>query len=144
MMGKVGRLFFLCCFSAKLYAVPAKTFVYCSEGSPSSFNPQIANDGTTFNATKAIYSHLVQFKYGETQVIPDLAESWKFRKMERPIRSIFAATCASIKRVPFRPRGTLMPTMSFFLSIASVSKTILFIPLETPPMSTSTPWRWAP
>ena len=29
----------------------AKTFVYCSEGSPSAFNPQITTDGTSNNAS---------------------------------------------------------------------------------------------
>ena len=54
-----------------------KTFVYCSEGAPSSFNPQIAMDGTTYNATYPIYNTLVTFKYGTTQVVSSLAKNWK-------------------------------------------------------------------
>jgi len=43
-----------------------KIFVYCSEGSPSSFNPQIATDGTTFNASsKTIYNRLIEFEHGK-------------------------------------------------------------------------------
>ncbi len=61
-------------------AFAAKTFVNCAEGSPSSFNPQIASDGATYNATKAIYDKLVDFKYGETTLIPALAESWTVGK----------------------------------------------------------------
>ena len=57
-----------------------KTLVYCSEGSPSSFNPQVATDGTTFNNTRAIYNRLVEFKYGETSLEPSLAKSWKVAK----------------------------------------------------------------
>lgn len=53
-----------------------KAFVYCSEGSPSAFNPQIATDGTTFNNTRALYNRLIEFKYGETEIEPGLAESW--------------------------------------------------------------------
>ncbi len=56
------------------------TFVFCSEGSPSSFNPQVATDGTTFDATHAVYNRLVEFKYGTTEVIPSLAESWEASK----------------------------------------------------------------
>lgn len=59
----------------------AKTFVYCSEGSPSAFNPQITTDGTSNNASAhTIYNRLVDFKYGTTTVVPSLAESWKVSK----------------------------------------------------------------
>ncbi len=51
-----------------------KTFIYCSEGSPSSFNPQLATDGTTFNATIPVYDKLVDFKVGTTLVEPSLAK----------------------------------------------------------------------
>ncbi len=58
----------------------AKTFVYCSEGSPSSFNAQVASDGATFNVTRQLYNRLVEFKKGETDIVPSLAESWKISK----------------------------------------------------------------
>jgi dipeptide transport system substrate-binding protein len=59
-------------------ALAAKTLVYCSEGSPSSFNPQIVTDGTSYNASsRTIYNRLVEFKHGETTIEPALAESWK-------------------------------------------------------------------
>lgn len=54
-----------------------KTFVYCSEGSPTAFNPQITTDGTSNNASAhTIYNRLVEFEYGSTKVVPALAESW--------------------------------------------------------------------
>lgn len=54
------------------------TFVYCSEGSPSIFNPQLATDGTSFNASeRALYNHLVKFKPGSTEIAPELAETWE-------------------------------------------------------------------
>lgn len=54
-----------------------KTFVYCSEGSPTAFNPQITTDGTSNNASAhTIYNRLVEFEYGSTKLIPALAESW--------------------------------------------------------------------
>jgi dipeptide transport system substrate-binding protein len=59
----------------------AKSFVYCSEGSPSSFNPQLVTDGTSTNATAAtIYNGLVEFEPGTTKIIPALAESWEISK----------------------------------------------------------------
>jgi len=62
-------------------SLQASIFVYCSEGSPSAFNPQITTDGTSNNASAhTVYSRLVDFKYGTTEVIPSLAESWKVGK----------------------------------------------------------------
>lgn len=56
----------------------AKTFVYCSEGSPSAFNPQVVSDGTSINASShPLYNRLVDFQYGSTIIIPSLAENWE-------------------------------------------------------------------
>ncbi len=55
----------------------SKNFVYCSEGSPTAFNPQITTDGTSNNAAAhTIYEKLVDFKYGTTEVVPALAQSF--------------------------------------------------------------------
>lgn len=57
--------------------VQAKTLVYCSEGSPEGFNPQLFTSGTTYDASSVpIYDRLVEFKLGTTEIIPGLAESW--------------------------------------------------------------------
>jgi dipeptide transport system substrate-binding protein len=62
-------------------SLSAKTFVYCSEGSPSAFNPQITTDGTSNNASAhTVYNRLVDFKYGTTEIKPSLASSWKVSK----------------------------------------------------------------
>ncbi|MGB0452240.1 MAG: ABC transporter substrate-binding protein [Bacteriovoracaceae bacterium] len=62
----------------------AKTFVYCSEGSPSAFNPQVVADGTSINASAmTVYNRLVEFKVGSTQLEPALAESWSVSKDRR-------------------------------------------------------------
>ncbi len=55
----------------------AVTFNYCTEAGPSVFNPQLATDGATFNATRTIYERLVQFELGGIKIKPMLAESWK-------------------------------------------------------------------
>ena len=55
----------------------AKTFVYCSEGSPEGFNPALYTAGTTFDATsRNIFNGLVGFERGTTNIVPGLAESW--------------------------------------------------------------------
>ena len=59
-----------------LSAAQAKTLVYCSEGSPENFNPQLNTTGTTFDATRPVYSRLTDFKLGTVEIEPGLAESW--------------------------------------------------------------------
>ena len=59
------------------FAASAKTFVYCSEGSPEGFDPGLYTAGTTFDAaSRTVYNRLVEFKHGSTEVEPGLAESW--------------------------------------------------------------------
>lgn len=58
-------------------AAYAKTLVYCSEGSPESFDPAPFTSGTTFDASsKPLYNRLVEFTPGTSSVQPGLAESW--------------------------------------------------------------------
>ncbi len=73
----------LCMFVAATGLLPSsvyaatKTFVYCSEGSPSTFNPQMGIDGPTFNASsRQSYDRLVDFEKGGTRILPGLAEKW--------------------------------------------------------------------
>ncbi len=55
----------------------AKTLVYCSEGSPENFNPQLYTSGTSVDASAVpVYNRLVDFKVGTTDLQPSLAESW--------------------------------------------------------------------
>lgn len=57
--------------------VQAKTLVYCSEGSPEGFNPQLFTSGTTYDASSVpIYNRLVEFTLGTTEIEPGLAEKW--------------------------------------------------------------------
>ena len=54
----------------------AKTLVFCSEGSPENFYPAINTTGTSFDANSQVYSRIVEFERGSTEVAPGLAESW--------------------------------------------------------------------
>ncbi|MBY0415407.1 MAG: ABC transporter substrate-binding protein, partial [Bdellovibrionales bacterium] len=59
----------------------AKNFVYCSEGSPTAFNPQVVSDGTSTNASSTtMYNRLVEFDFGTTNIVPGLAETWTISK----------------------------------------------------------------
>ena len=59
----------------------AKNLIYCMEGSPATFNPQLASDSVSLNASsQAVFNRLVEFKKGSTEVIPGLATSWTISK----------------------------------------------------------------
>src|SRR5471032_1892860 len=78
-LGKSGLLKFSMGLIALTVAasVQAKTLVYCSEGSPEGFNPQLFTSGTTYDASSVpIYNRLVEFKIGTTELEPCLAEKW--------------------------------------------------------------------
>lgn len=97
---------FLALFS--LQNANAKSFVYCSEGSPSSFNPQLVTDGTSVNATAAtIYDRLVDFESGTTKIVPALAESWEISKDK------LVYTFKLRKGVKFHTTKSFTPTRDF-------------------------------
>ena len=51
--------------------------IYCSEGSPTNFNPQLDTSGTTVDASShQIYDRLLDFDPDNGNVIPSLATSW--------------------------------------------------------------------
>ena len=58
-----------------------KRLIYCSEGSPSFFNPQLASDGPSFDVSTEIYDRLVEFdKKNPGSIKPGLAQSWSVSK----------------------------------------------------------------
>src|SRR5690349_18950212 len=73
------RPFFAAIAIALLASTPlsAKTLVFCSEGSPENFYPGVNTTGTSFDANSQIYSRIVDFERGGTQVVPGLAERWE-------------------------------------------------------------------
>ena len=89
-------------------AFAAKTFVYCSEASPSSFNPQLATDGPSFNASAyPIYNRLVEFERGGTKIVPGLAEKWDISKDGKTF------TFNLRKNVQFHTTASFKPTRPF-------------------------------
>lgn len=52
--------------------------VYCSEGSPESFNPQLVTSGTTIDAiSQQLYDRLLDIAPGSGELVPGLAQSWQ-------------------------------------------------------------------
>ncbi|KQN55710.1 ABC transporter substrate-binding protein [Erwinia sp. Leaf53] len=89
-------------------AVAAKTLVYCSEGSPENFNPQLYTSGTSVDASAVpIYNRLVDFTPGTTELIPSLAESWEIS----PDGTVY--TFHLRKGVKFHSNKNFKPTRDF-------------------------------
>lgn len=63
--------------STSAFAAGPKTFVYCSEASPSYLSPVLGTDGATLDASgQTMFNGLTTFERGTTNVIPALAEKW--------------------------------------------------------------------
>ncbi len=90
------------------FAHGVEPFVYCIEGSPSTFNPQLASDSVTFDATtRTLYNQLVEFIAGTTELRPSLAESWTISKDAKTY------TFKLRKGVKFHSSETFKPTRDF-------------------------------
>lgn len=59
-------------------ALTKNTLIYCTEGQPTTFNPQISHDVASLDATtQQIFSRLVVFNEASNSFEADLAESWE-------------------------------------------------------------------
>lgn len=57
-----------------------KTFIYCSEGSPSSFNPQFITDIPSQVVGNTMFNRLVELEPVTLKIVPRLADSWEISK----------------------------------------------------------------
>jgi cationic peptide transport system substrate-binding protein len=65
------------CDSNKALSLSEKSIIYCSEGTPESFNPQLVTSGTTIDATSnQLYNRLIEFDPSDNAIIPAIAKSW--------------------------------------------------------------------
>ncbi len=65
------------CDSGSETSLSENSIIYCSEGSPETFNPQLITSGVTVDATsKQLYNQLITFNAIDNAVSPSLAKSW--------------------------------------------------------------------
>ncbi|RUO72871.1 ABC transporter substrate-binding protein [Idiomarina ramblicola] len=56
----------------------ANGIIYCSEGNPDTFNPQLVTSGTTVDATAAqLYDRLIDYDANQQKFVPALAKRWE-------------------------------------------------------------------
>ncbi|MEY8252249.1 MAG: ABC transporter substrate-binding protein, partial [Colwellia sp.] len=65
------------CNEGNKLSLSERSIIYCSEGSPETFNPQLSVSGTTTDATaKQLYNSLLVYKGSKDTLVPSLAKSW--------------------------------------------------------------------
>ncbi|MCV2883156.1 ABC transporter substrate-binding protein [Aestuariibacter sp. AA17] len=82
--------------------------IYCAEGSPSSFNPQLDTSGTTVDASShQLYDRLLDFDTQTGRIIPGLASSWLISS------DGLTYTFQLRKNVPFHSTAYFTPSRTF-------------------------------
>jgi cationic peptide transport system substrate-binding protein len=77
-LATVSALLSGCSPAAHNVAPLQEGIVYCSEGNPESFNPQLGTSGTTIDASSAqLYDRLIDYDEDRQAFVPALATSWQ-------------------------------------------------------------------
>lgn len=77
LMTWLGALSLCSCNNESIVSLSEHSVIYCAEGSPETFNPQLVTSGTTIDATSnQLYDRLIAYKGKENKLIPALAKSW--------------------------------------------------------------------
>ncbi|MBU2893895.1 ABC transporter substrate-binding protein [Colwellia sp. D2M02] len=65
------------CSDSDKISLDERSIIYCSEGSPETFNPQLITSGTTIDATShQLYDRLIAYHGEDNTISPALAKSW--------------------------------------------------------------------
>jgi cationic peptide transport system substrate-binding protein len=70
-------LFLFGCNDEGIESLSERSVIYCAEGSPETFNPQLVTSGTTIDATSnQLYDRLLTYQGKENTLTPTIAKSW--------------------------------------------------------------------
>lgn len=96
------------CNEGSKLSLNERSIIYCSEGSPETFNPQLSTSGTTSDASaKQLYNSLIVYKGKNNTLGPSLARSWHVTRDGKKI------TFYLRKDVSFHQTSYFRPTRLF-------------------------------
>jgi len=76
-IGLLSLLLLTACNEEGRLSLSERSVIYCAEGSPETFNPQLVTSGTTIDATSnQLYDRLISYQGDENKLSPALAKSW--------------------------------------------------------------------
>ncbi len=93
------------CNNESITSLSERSVIYCAEGSPETFNPQLVTSGTTIDATSnQLYNRLITYQGKDNTLTPALAKSWHVTRDGRKV------TFYLRKDVPFHQTDYFTPT----------------------------------
>lgn len=82
----LSLLLLISCNDESIVSLSEHSIIYCAEGSPETFNPQLVTSGTTIDATSnQLYDRLLTYQGAENKLTPALAKSWHVTKNGKKI-----------------------------------------------------------
>ncbi len=96
------------CNDESTVSLDEHSVIYCAEGSPETFNPQLVTSGTTIDATSnQLYDRLLSYKGEENTLTPALAKSWHVTKNGKKITFYLRKDVSFHQTDYFTPSRTL-------------------------------------
>jgi len=96
------------CNSESASSLSKNSIIYCSEGSPEIFNPQLITSGVTVDATaKQLYNQLITFDANNNMISPSLAKSWHVTRDNKHVTFYLRKNVEFHQTENFTPTRTL-------------------------------------
>jgi len=101
----LGLILLFGCNDESIVSLSEHSVIYCAEGSPETFNPQLVTSGTTIDATSnQLYDRLIAYQGDENILTPALAKSWHVTRNGKKV------TFYLRKDVPFHQTDYFTPS----------------------------------
>lgn len=96
------------CNDESIVSLSEHSIIYCAEGSPETFNPQLVTSGTTIDATSnQLYDRLIAYKGKTNALSPALAKSWHVTRDGKKITFYLRKDISFHQTSYFTPSRTL-------------------------------------